>query len=116
MLACRPVGDPNLTLAAWGARDDVTFDTGPTVSVTHEANNVAWYFNSDWSWGFAPGGATVYKSSCDYKGGGAQTDPDKRMCWHLSSGATSDGFRCGSDETSDLMGSTTWERVIYHAN
>ena len=48
------VGD---TVAAHAPRTDVLFDTG-TGNVPHDANGVGWYYNGNWSWGFAPQGAT----------------------------------------------------------
>jgi len=49
LLGCRPVGSPDLQIAAHAARADVLFYTG-TSNTPHVANDVGWYFNSNWSW------------------------------------------------------------------
>ena len=71
MMACRPVGSTVLTVAAWGPRAAVTADTGQT-NVTNRANDVEWYFNDDWSWGFAAVGEEVSRNSCDTRNGQAE--------------------------------------------
>jgi hypothetical protein len=85
----------------------VLFDTG-TGNVLHEANSVGWYFNDSYSWGFAPSGAVVSRSSCDTE----TTDPGLRLCWHTFSQALDQGYRCGDN---DLNGSSAFERVIFEA-
>lgn len=105
MMACRPVGDPNLTLLAQAPKADVMFDTG-TGNVTHNANGVGWYFNNSWSWGFTTAGNAVSRNSCDTVGG---TD---RMCVHTGGGNTNSGYRCGN---TFLNGNATWERIFYTA-
>ncbi|MBM4320855.1 MAG: hypothetical protein FJ125_13100, partial [Deltaproteobacteria bacterium] len=65
MLGCRKAGARLLTLAALAERDDVLFDCGQQPGCAHEANGVAWYFSSNWSWGFAPAGLDVQRSTCD---------------------------------------------------
>jgi len=107
MMACRPVGAPNLSLAAYAPRADVLMDTA-RADTTHEANGVGWYFNNDWSWGFAPVGAEVRRNSCDINPG------DQRLCWHTSAGRMSGGYRCGAN--TGLNGSTGWERIAYTAD
>jgi len=106
MLACSPTGGPTLTVLAQAPRADVTFDTG-TGNTTNNANGVEWYFNDDFSWGFAPGGASVSRSSCDT----ANTSPDERLCLHTNSGFIDNGWRCGSN--TGLNSSSAWERVIF---
>jgi len=128
MLACRPVGDTNFTLAAYAAREDVTFDTGSDNNdITHEANGVSWYFSDDdLSWGFAPGGLRVNKDSCDYDGSEVSPgddpvdcevdclpEPEKRLCWHTDVNQISGGYRCGHN---DLNGDSEWERIILQAD
>ncbi len=109
MLACRPVGAANLTLAAEGLRADVTFDVGRGANISHNANEVEWYLSPTRSWGFAPGGAAVNLGSCDF--GGDQ--PELRMCMHLDPGGvrgnTDDGYRCGDN---DLNADRDWERLV----
>jgi hypothetical protein len=110
MLACRPVGSANFTVAAFANRNDVLTDTGDTDNdITHVANGEGWYYNSNYSWGFAKAGDGVDKNSCDYLPVG---NLDKRLCFHTVDGHIDGGYRCGT--TVDLNGSTTWERVILH--
>jgi hypothetical protein len=114
LMACRPTGNSVLTLAAAGLRVDVTFDTG-TGNVTHDANGVSWYFNNSYSWGFAPGGDPVTRSSCDTQASSinaAGVDGDKRLCWHSSGGNINSGWRCGS--TDSIFGAT-FDRLVYQA-
>jgi hypothetical protein len=112
MLACRPVGSATLTLAAMAPRADVLFECGTTANCTKQSNGVGWYYSSGYSWGFAPGGEAVNRDSCDYNEG-AQTNADKRLCWHTQSSSISSGYRCGNN---DLNGGTSWERIIYQAD
>jgi cysteine-rich repeat protein len=112
MLGCRPVGDSNLTLAAMAPRADVLFDCGSQNNCTNQANGVGWYFNDSYSWGFAPAGEPVNRSSCDFNDG-AQTAADQRLCWHTSAGNIASGYRCGDN---NLNGASGWQRVIYQAD
>jgi hypothetical protein len=111
-LACRPAASATLSVVAAGMRNDVTADcslgatgcSGASLTCTTVANGVGWYFNPEWSWGFAPAGQAVSKCSCDTEPGlGTQ-----RICWHASSGNITNGYRCG--DTFD----SSYERVIYH--
>jgi len=108
MLACRPVGDANLTLASHAPRSVVTADTGNADNGVYTPfGSVGWYFNDNWSWGFFVAGDGVGKNSCDVASGAY---PDQRMCWHASGGFISDGYRCG---TNILNLDPTWERLVY---
>ncbi|WP_034224657.1 hypothetical protein, partial [Arenimonas donghaensis] len=107
MYACRPVGDPNYSVLAQAPRADVFTDTG-TGNVTTSSNGVEWYFNASYSFGFAPGGEAVTRSSCDTTNMGN----DDRMCVHTSGGNTQGGWRCGSN-TGAWVGD---ERVILQSN
>ena len=114
VMACRPVGNPNLTLAALGDRDQVLTPTGnPNADgITdrgHDHNGVHWYFDRDYSWGFAPGGDSTFLTTCDYDDG-SQTDADLRLCWHTGGDAIDTGYRCGAN---DLNNNAGWERIIY---
>jgi hypothetical protein len=111
MMACREIGSPNFKLLAAAPRADVFTDTG-TGDTPHDANGVGWYYNDSYSWGFAPAGEPINRSTCDYDEG-SQTQPDMRMCIHTNSGSTSDGYRCGSN---DLNGNSTWDRVILESD
>ncbi len=112
MYACRPVGDPNYTLLAQAPRVDVFTDTGnPTTNpggfnTPTTSNGVGWYYNDDWSFGFAPAGEPLDRDSCDFNPGTAE---NLRMCVHTNGGNISGGYRCGNN---DLNGNAGWERVI----
>ena len=107
MLACKPVADANLTLLAAAPRDDVLFDTFS--NVTRFSNGSQWYFNDGYSWGFANGGDTVNRSTCDFDDG-SQTNTDLRMCMHTGNGTIQSGYRCGNNS---LNSNADWERVFY---
>ncbi len=106
MLACRPTGATTLTLAADAPRADVFFDTG-TGNTPHNANNVGWYFNNDYSMGFAPQGEAISRGQADTLPGAT------RLSWHTLS-QNSGGYRCG--DVTGLNGSTSYERVVYQAD
>ena len=109
-MACRPVGDPNLTLAAMDEREDVLFDCASNNSCVYDGGNgVGWYYSDAYSWGFAPAGEAVNRSSCDVNG----ALPEQRMCIHTSGGSLNSGYRCGNN---DLNGNNSWERLIYTRN
>ncbi len=112
LLACRPVGSPTFTLAAMAARADVLFDCGTEPTCLHEGNGVGWYYDEESSWGFAPAGVMVNRTSCD-----TITDvaTDLRMCWHTGNGTASMyfGYRCGANTLND---SATWERLVFQAD
>ena len=82
ILACRPVGSPNLSVLAHAPRADVITDTG-TGNTPHDANGVGWYYNNSYSWGFAPQGDSISRNSCDTDFGGS---PEKHLCWHTGGG------------------------------
>src|SRR5689334_8884290 len=65
MLAARVSGSDTLLLLAQAPESDVMFDTGTGLNSVHLANNVNWYFNDSWSWGFARSDQSVYRYSCD---------------------------------------------------
>lgn len=108
MLACRPAGDPDLQVAAYAHRDDVTFATALDTTSTHTANGTQWYYGFNRSWGFAPEGAAMNNNTCDTLSG------DSRMCWQMASSALAGGYRCGDDI--GLASSSTVERLIYQAD
>jgi len=111
MLACRPTGASTLQTLAWAARTAVTTDTGPgsTDFTTTTANNVQWYFDSAWSWGFLPVGDTFTHFTCDTT---TTTDSSLRLCWDTT--GTAGGYRCGTNRA--LAGSTAFERIVYQAD
>ncbi len=110
LVACRQVGSSVLKVAANAPRADVLFDTGMG-NVLHVANDVGWYFNNSWSWGYANVADRVNRNSCDTETG---SFPSQRLCFHTSGAALSGGYRCGT--TTGLNSSRTWERVVYHAD
>ncbi len=112
LMACRPVGAPTYTLVAMAPRLDVLFDCGQQQNCTKQSNGVGWYYSNSWSWGFAPGGQSVNRFSCDYNDG-SQLFPELRMCWHTGNDSINSGYRCGSN---DLNGGFNWERVVYEAD
>lgn len=110
LLGCRPVGQPIFNLVAMAPRVDVLFPCGNLTNCTKQSNGVGWYFDDNFSWGFAPGGQPVNRNSCDYDDG-TQTSPELRVCWHTSGMNISTGYRCGTDYPF-----SDWERVVYQAN
>lgn len=111
LLACRRSRAPSFTLLAMGPREEVLFECGAKQDCTRQSNGVGWYFNADSSWGFAPGGLSVHRISCDYNLG-AQPAADLRMCWHTEGGKLGSGFRCGDN----AMGDGDWVREIWQAD
>ena len=112
MLACRPVGTNTYGVLAQAPRADVIFATPQDATTVHVANGTAWYFNTDFSWGFAKQGDAVSKGQCDTATG---TNPEQRLCWHTGAGTPGNlfgGYRCGV--TTSLNGSTAWQRVVLH--
>ena len=106
-LGCRPVGNPNLTLVAMDDRADVLFDCNQDTTCVHDGGNgVGWYFDENYSWGFAPAGEPVDRNSCDFQ---PPTFPELRLCWHTND-YWSNGYRCGDN---DLNNDAGWERIIY---
>lgn len=104
-------------LAAHAPRADVSFATGGKLAkqTVHVANGVGWYYDSFWSWGFAPEGDAVNLDACDTVGSSFDpgSDGDKRMCWHTGFDKIDEGWRCGTTE--DLF-DTAYERLIFHAD
>jgi hypothetical protein len=104
MLASGPVGSPDYQLLAAAPRADVLFDAGYG-NVTQLSNGTEWYFSADWSWGFANGGDTVSRNSCDTD---FTINTDLRMCWHTSGGLMNGGYRVGNYVTFG----TDYDRVV----
>jgi hypothetical protein len=108
LLACRQTGNSTLRLLAVAPRSDVLFDTG-TGDTPHVANSSGWYFNDDYSWGFAREGDPIIRNSCDV----ASSNASERLCWHTHRNSVG-GWRCGT--TTSLNSSNAWEKLIYHAD
>ncbi len=105
MLACRPVGETTLQVAAMGTRDGVLQDDGNAADAAHQHNGSTWYFNEGRSWGFAGAQQAVARNSCDTNGAGEDT----RLCWHTNGGNLRPGWSCGSNR--GIGGD--WERIVY---
>jgi hypothetical protein len=107
----------NLSLLAWATKADVMFNTGAS-DVTHLANGAEWYFSANWSWGFAPGGATVERDSCDLAADGdvhaVDASTPYRLCWHTGGGNMNGGWRVGGDIFQNLE-PTGYLKYIYTA-
>ncbi len=110
LLGCRDTGSPNLTAFAHAPRADVLFDCGPQTICTKQSNGAGWYFSDSYSWGFAPGGQTVNRDSCDIN----NPADGGRLCWHTFAGMINGGYRCGSNL--DLNNSTAFQRIIFQHN
>ncbi|RKZ39125.1 MAG: hypothetical protein DRR16_32260 [Candidatus Parabeggiatoa sp. nov. 3] len=108
LMGCRPIGESTFTVVADAPRADVIYDTGDDLSTTHSANGTEWYFNKNRSWGFANGGDSVNKNTCDT----AAAAVDKRMCIHTRTNNIHSGWRCGV--TASLNGKSNWESVLFH--
>jgi hypothetical protein len=113
MLAARATGSDTLLLLAQALESDVMFDTG-TGNVTHNANGVEWYFNDSYSWGFANGGQTVFRTSCDTNDSSGEAGGATRLCWHTSGGTLQGGWRAGDNIW--LNDSSAFERLVFTFN
>ena len=116
MLAGRETGSSTLLLLAQAATADVIFDTGTGGNSTHNANGTDWYFSNGWSWGFAPQGVGVFRTSCDASGvfNSNSAGAAERLCWHTGGGALQGGWRVGTNTF--LNNSSNFERQIYSFN
>jgi hypothetical protein len=114
LLAGGPTGDPTLTVLAAAPRADVLFDTGES-NTPHDANGSGWYFNDNYSWGFAKQGDPILRDSCDVAGTEFEPGPNPglRLCWHTENGFLDGGYRAGA--VSELNNSTDYTRYIYQA-
>jgi hypothetical protein len=110
MLAGRLVNSDTFTLLAAASYADVFFNTNNGISdrtTTHNANGSEWYYTPEWSWGFAPSGATVNLFQADTF---ANTDLF-RMSLHTFDWVG--GYRVGSFISNT---SQDWEKVILVSN
>ena len=78
MLAGSPADSTTLSVLAAAPRADVLFDTGKDPDTPHNANGSGWYFENDFSWGFAPQGAAIFRDECDQLTGAL------RLCWQTN--------------------------------
>lgn len=107
-LAGRITGSATLDVLAATTLIDATTDTGINNALTTTSNGAEWYYNDDYSWGFAGLGDSVNKSQCDTNG----LSERDRLCWHTLSG--SGGWRSGSNW--NLNGSRGFEKLVFVAN
>ncbi|MEP6834990.1 MAG: PEP-CTERM sorting domain-containing protein [Gemmatimonas sp.] len=103
MMAGRTTGSSTLLLLASGNRAEVIQDTGITDTFTHAVNGSAWYYASNFSWGFDILGGAVQKSECDTSDGAFS------MCLHTVNSAG--GYRIGN--ATELNTSVDYEKVFY---
>ena len=112
LLAGGPVASTVYDVLAVAPRADVIFDTG-TGNTPHNANGSGWYYNDDYSWGFALAGDPIDRGSCDWLDSndypGTGPNGDLRLCWHTANGSINTGWRSGKNSS---LGST-YRRVIY---
>jgi hypothetical protein len=110
LLAGGPAGSSVFDVIATAPRADVLFDTG-TSNTPHNANGSGWYFNTNYSWGFAKQGDAINRSECDTN----STDGAYRLCWHTGLdypfNRIDPGWRSGTN--TDLNDSTTYRRAIF---
>jgi hypothetical protein len=111
LMACRQHNSTTITLLAQGLRTDVFTDTGAANNSGHSDGKVLWYFDPNYSWGFATPGDTLSLGQCDTGNDGPAAGTD-RLCWHTIN--ASGGYRCGT--TINLNTDATWDRLIYQAN
>ncbi len=109
MLAGRQVGSDTWDVLAAADVLSVTTDTGFS-NVTTNANGVEWYFSQNYSWGFAAGGDSVSRSSCDT----GSTNGAQRLCWHTGGGNINGGWRVGT--VTSLNSNNNWERALFVAS
>jgi|GEM_PF-3364634 len=135
MMAARKKDSDTFDVLAAANFNDVTFNTdvnfkpGTTDierNITHQANGVEWYFDTDWSWGFAGLGDTVNRDACDINGSsfpGVIGVPERdRLCWQTLGGSMDRGWRSGDNiglVDLDLIGTGPaydWEKVLLKAS
>jgi hypothetical protein len=104
MLAAGPIGSADYQLLAAAPRSDVLFDAGSDYSSSQLSNGSQWYFSDSYSWGFANGGDSVSRGSCDTE----STNSALRMCWHTGGGNINYGYRVGDYVTFG----TDYDRVV----
>lgn len=111
MMGCRYAGmiNPPLIVAAEGLYSEVTRNVGNGADAVNTHNDVDFYFSGNASWGFAPGGLGVTRSTCDQDVERAED----RMCWHTSGDTFTPGWSCGLDRGLGGLAGAGFERVLY---
>ncbi|MDO9489622.1 MAG: PEP-CTERM sorting domain-containing protein [Sphingomonadaceae bacterium] len=115
MMAAKVIGSDEFVVAAAANYADVIFATGGQndPSNSHEANDVEWYFDPSWSWGFAPKDAIVATYSCDVGAFYGTDDSAQRLCWHTWNNMLDTGWSAGG------LGNTyggDYERFLFVGN
>jgi uncharacterized repeat protein (TIGR01451 family) len=117
MMASRPTGSTTFELLAAAPRADVIFDVGNTRNSTHVANGTNWYFDQNWSWGFAKGTDPVDRNSCDVLASSLNpsgANGNLRLCWHTNANTVAVGWRSGIHEITSSS-DTSYQRFIFEA-
>jgi hypothetical protein len=116
LLAGSPVNSSTLSVLAAGARTDVLFNTGKDQTTPHNANGTGWYYEPDFSWGFAPQGQSIFRDECD------QTTGALRLCWQTNhvpgdpnypTDGLNPGYRLGDIYDLNLSDGANYTRHIY---
>lgn len=118
MLASRPTGSTTFELLAAAPRADVIFDVETAPNTTHIANGSNWYFDQNWSWGFAKGTDPVDRDSCDVLASSINptgANGNLRLCWHTTSNMLAVGWRSGTHEINSAS-DTSYQRFIFEAS
>ena len=106
MMAMRRVGSTTYDVLAAANYGDVLFESG-TGDVTHLANGSEWYFNDNFSWGFAGAGDVVQRDTADIAG----WDERDRLSWH-----THDNLSAGYRSGANVGVGSGWEKVLLVAD
>jgi hypothetical protein len=110
MLAGRETGSDILDVLAATNLIDATTDTGAANNnLVTTSNGADWYYNTDYSWGFAGVGDVISKTQCDTAG----RDERDRLCWHTLASNVG-GYRSGDNLS--LNGSTSFEKLVFVGN
>ena len=102
MLAGRETGSDTLLVLAQTTKTDALFDTGQNNTQVHLSDGSDWYYHPQWSWGFAPGGAGVFKSECDVLSGSG------RICIHTFNWVG--GYRINDNYSNSA---TNFEKLVF---
>ena len=107
LVGCGEVGSPSLSVAAMGLRDELLLDVGEGLEAAHDYNGATWYSSPETSLGFADGpDAVIERAPCDV----LSPRDERRLCWPMSGGALTPGFRCGARFVFD----DSFSRIIHH--
>ncbi|MBK6294877.1 MAG: hypothetical protein IPF55_11740 [Rhodoferax sp.] len=104
MMAMRRVGSTTYDVLAAANYGDVLFESG-TGDVTHLANGSEWYFNDNFSWGFAGAGDVVQRDTAISSLVGMNND---RLSWH-----TADNLSAGYRSGANLAVDSGWEKCYW---